>query len=167
VQNPVAFQWGIISSLFSSITLPSSSPLSSSLLPLKKWIKLQFYFKWYDFCEDMWRLLWFEHEVIHQYTNAWSWNIYFCVSRCKESWSQWPRGLRHEPSSPAPTLESWVLIPLEAWMSVCVYSVYIVLCVGSGLATGWSTVQGVLPTPYRLINWKSSQGPTKGLQSYR
>jgi hypothetical protein len=27
---------------------------------------------------------------------------------------------------------------------VCVYSVCIVLCVGSGLATGWSPVQGVL-----------------------
>jgi hypothetical protein len=26
-------------------------------------------------------------------------------------------------SSPALTLESWVRIPLEAWMSVCIYSV--------------------------------------------
>jgi hypothetical protein len=50
--------------------------------------------------------------------------------------SQWPRGLRHEPSSPARTLGSWVGIPLEAWMSylrsLCVC---VVLCVGSGLAT--------------------------------
>jgi hypothetical protein len=37
--------------------------------------------------------------------------------------SQWPRALRHELSSPAPTLKSWVRIPLESWMSVCVYSV--------------------------------------------
>jgi hypothetical protein len=40
--------------------------------------------------------------------------------------SQWPRGLGHELSSPAPTLRPWVRIPLEAWMfvySVCVYSV--------------------------------------------
>jgi hypothetical protein len=29
------------------------------------------------------------------------------------------RGLRHEPSSPARTLGSWVRIPLKAWMSVC------------------------------------------------
>jgi hypothetical protein len=56
--------------------------------------------------------------------------------------SQWPRGLRHEPSSLARTLGSWVRIPLEVWMSVCVYSVFVL---GSGLETGWSLVQGVLP----------------------
>jgi hypothetical protein len=33
------------------------------------------------------------------------------------------------------TVGSWVRIPLEAWISV----------LGSGLATGWSLVQGVLP----------------------
>jgi hypothetical protein len=35
-------------------------------------------------------------------------------------------------------------------MSVCVYSVFVLSCVGSGLATGWSPVQGVLPTVYRI-----------------
>jgi hypothetical protein len=30
----------------------------------------------------------------------------------------------------------WVRIQLEAWLSVWVYSVYVLLCVGSGLATG-------------------------------
>jgi hypothetical protein len=46
-------------------------------------------------------------------------------------------------------------------MDVCVrlFSVCVVLCVGSGLAKGWSPVQGVLPTMYRLRNWKSGQGP--------
>jgi hypothetical protein len=44
-----------------------------------------------------------------------------------------PRGLRHELSSLARTLGSWVRIPLEAWMSVCVYSVFVL---GSGIATG-------------------------------
>jgi hypothetical protein len=39
-------------------------------------------------------------------------------------------------SKAAGTLGSWVRIPVEAWMSVCVYSVCVVLCVGSGLATG-------------------------------
>jgi hypothetical protein len=36
-------------------------------------------------------------------------------------------------------------------MDVCVlfFCVYI-LCVGSGLATGWSPIQGVLPTVYRI-----------------
>jgi hypothetical protein len=42
--------------------------------------------------------------------------------------SKWPRGLRHELSSSARTLGSWVRIPLEAWMSVCVYSVFVLFC---------------------------------------
>jgi hypothetical protein len=33
--------------------------------------------------------------------------------------SRWPRGLRHELSSLARTLESWLRIPLKAWVSVC------------------------------------------------
>jgi hypothetical protein len=37
--------------------------------------------------------------------------------------------------SPAQTLGSWDRIPLEAWMSMCFYAMF-VLCVGSGLATG-------------------------------
>jgi hypothetical protein len=37
--------------------------------------------------------------------------------------SQWPCGLRHEPSSPVRMLGSWIRIPVKAWMSVCVYSV--------------------------------------------
>jgi hypothetical protein len=49
---------------------------------------------------------------------------------------EWPRVLRHELSSPARRLGKWVRIPLEAWMSVCVYSVCAVLCVGRGLSTG-------------------------------
>jgi hypothetical protein len=42
--------------------------------------------------------------------------------------TQWTRGLRHEPSSPARTLGSWVRIPLEVLMSVCVYSICVVQC---------------------------------------
>jgi hypothetical protein len=34
-------------------------------------------------------------------------------------------------------------------MDVCVYYVFVFSCVGSGLATGWSLVQGVLPTVYK------------------
>jgi hypothetical protein len=48
------------------------------------------------------------------------------------------------------TLGSGVRIPLEAWVSVWVYSVFVVLFVGSGLATGWSPVKGVLPTVYTV-----------------
>jgi hypothetical protein len=43
--------------------------------------------------------------------------------------SQWPHGLRHESSSFVRTLGSWVRIQLEAWMSVCVYSVFVLFCV--------------------------------------
>jgi hypothetical protein len=43
--------------------------------------------------------------------------------------SQWPRGLRHEMSSPARTLGLWVRIPLKACMSVCVYSVFVLFYV--------------------------------------
>jgi hypothetical protein len=35
--------------------------------------------------------------------------------------SRWPRGLRHELSSVAWTLGSWVRILLKAWMSVCAF----------------------------------------------
>jgi formate hydrogenlyase subunit 3/multisubunit Na+/H+ antiporter MnhD subunit len=33
-------------------------------------------------------------------------------------------------------------------MDVCVYSVFVLACVGSGLATGWSPVQVFLPIVY-------------------
>jgi hypothetical protein len=46
----------------------------------------------------------------------------------------------------ARTVGSWVRIPLKAWMSVRLFYVCVVLCVGSGLATGRSLVQG----SYRL-----------------
>jgi hypothetical protein len=75
--------------------------------------------------------------------------IDFIILIIFDGWSQWPRGLEHEMSSPAWTLGSWVRISLEAWMSVCVYSVFMLSCVSSGLATGWSLVQGVLPIAYK------------------
>jgi hypothetical protein len=43
--------------------------------------------------------------------------------------SQWPRGLRHELSSPEQTLGSWAQIPLEPCMSVWVYSVFVMSCI--------------------------------------
>jgi hypothetical protein len=52
--------------------------------------------------------------------------------------SQWPRSVRL-----ARMMGSWVWIRPKAWISVlCAF----ILCVGSGLATGWSPVQGVLST---------------------
>jgi hypothetical protein len=66
-------------------------------------------------------------------------------------WSSlsWPRSPRHEMSSPAETLGSWVRILLEVWMSVFVLSF-----VGSGLATGWFAVHGVPPTVYKIKKLK-------------
>jgi hypothetical protein len=58
--------------------------------------------------------------------------------------SQWQRGLRHKLSSLALALGSWVRIPLKAWMSVL--CVFVLSCAGSGLETGWSPVEGALPT---------------------
>jgi hypothetical protein len=57
---------------------------------------------------------------------------------------------------------------LTRGMDVCVrvFCVFVVLCVGSGLATGWSPVKGVLPTVYRLRNWKSGQGPQRPSHRY-
>jgi hypothetical protein len=41
------------------------------------------------------------------------------------------------------------------WQVVC--SVFVLSCVGSGLATGWSLVQGVLPTDLGLRNWSETK----------
>jgi hypothetical protein len=64
--------------------------------------------------------------------------------------SQWARGLRHELSSLARTLGSWVRIPFRSWILVCV-------CIGSGLTIRWSPVRGVLPTILGLRNWSETQ----------
>jgi hypothetical protein len=52
-------------------------------------------------------------------------------------------------------------------MDVCVrlFCVCIVLCVGSGLATGCSPVQGVQELCVGLRNWKSGEGPTKNCEA--
>jgi hypothetical protein len=66
-----------------------------------------------------------------------------------DSRSQWPRCLRHELPSLALTLGSWVRIPLKAWMfcvCMCSFCVCVILCLGRSLATGWSLVQGALPS---------------------
>jgi hypothetical protein len=65
-------------------------------------------------------------------------------------------------SSPAKTLGSWVRIPCETWMFACVYSAFMLYCVISGLATGSSPIQGVLPDDYEnqiseFINSKWAQ----------
>jgi hypothetical protein len=52
-------------------------------------------------------------------------------------------------------------------MDVCVrlFYVCVVLCVGSGFATGWSPVQRVLPFVYRIKKVKKRTRPTRAVQS--
>jgi hypothetical protein len=72
----------------------------------------------------------------------------FSVSWLLTSWT-WdqPRGLRHEMSSSAQTLRSRVRIPLEAWMYVCVYSVFLLPPV---LVTALRRADPPSKEPYRL-----------------
>jgi hypothetical protein len=62
--------------------------------------------------------------------------------------SQWPRGLRHELSSLARTLWSWVRIPLEVWMSLRLFCVCVVIFLlhtrNCGICCSCSVVKGVL-----------------------
>jgi hypothetical protein len=54
---------------------------------------------------------------------------------------------------------------LTQGMNVCVrllLCVCVVLYVGSGLTTGWSPVQGVLPSVYSIKKLKKQAGPNKG-----
>jgi hypothetical protein len=71
--------------------------------------------------------------------------------------SKQPRSLNCELCSPALTLGSWVRISLKAWMFVYVYPVFVLSCAGSGLATGWSLIQGVLPTVSRIKELKKNE----------
>jgi hypothetical protein len=88
----------------------------------------------------------------------------FILKYATRNRSQWPHGLRHELSSLVRTLGSWVRIPLKAWMSVlCAFILCLCCsCVGRGLATGWSPVQGVLPIVYRIKKLKKCPSPNKG-----
>jgi hypothetical protein len=80
--------------------------------------------------------------------------------------SQWPRGLRHELSSSARTLGSWVRIPLEASIAVCVYSVFVLFYLW---IAALRRADPPSKEPYRLCkrwrNWKSSQDPIKGCRA--
>jgi hypothetical protein len=49
---------------------------------------------------------------------------------------------------------------------VRLFCVCVVLCVGSGLATGWFPVQGIIPSAYRIKKLKNRPRPNKGLYSH-
>jgi hypothetical protein len=78
--------------------------------------------------------------------------------------SQWSCGLK----TVAQILGSWDRMKLEAWMSACLCSVFVLSCVGSGPATGCSPVQG---ESYRLCiilrNWSETKRFADALCSRR
>jgi hypothetical protein len=79
--------------------------------------------------------------------------------------SQWPRGLRHEMFSLTRTLGSWVWIPIKAWMSFCIYFMFVLSCVGMG------PCEDLIPRPrgptdcLRLRNWSETKRFTDALYS--
>jgi hypothetical protein len=80
--------------------------------------------------------------------------------------SQWPRRLRHELSSPVQTLGSLVRIPLEAWVSMCVNSVFVLSCVQvAALRRTDPPSKESYWLCKRSREWKSGQGPTKGCRA--
>jgi hypothetical protein len=95
---------------------------------------------WLNKTHDIYGTEWCNRKCVHSF-------FFWGGSRFLQGLSQWPRVLRHELSSLARTMKSWVRIPIKAWMfGVCMrlFCVCVVLCLGSGLATSWSPVQGVL-----------------------
>jgi hypothetical protein len=42
---------------------------------------------------------------------------------------------------------------------MCLFCICVVLCLGRGLATSWSLVQGVLPSVKWSWNWSRGQDP--------
>jgi hypothetical protein len=55
--------------------------------------------------------------------------------------------------SHARALGSWVRVPLQAWMSVYECNVLVLSCVGSGFASGYFPVQGILATVHKIHNF--------------
>jgi hypothetical protein len=89
--------------------------------------------------------------------------LWYFVSVTKDDdRSKWPRGLRHEVFWSAQILGSWVRIPLETCMSVCVYSVFVLSCVQ---VAALRRADPPSKEPYRLCkrlrNRKCGQGPKR------
>jgi hypothetical protein len=76
--------------------------------------------------------------------------------------SQWLRVLRHELSSPAQNIGIIISNPIRGMnLCVCLFSICVVLWVGSSVATGWTLSKGSYWMCIRLRNWKTCEGPTK------
>jgi hypothetical protein len=84
--------------------------------------------------------------------------------------SHQPRDLRHELSSLARTLGSWVRMALKAWMfgvCMCLFCVCVVLCLGRGFATSWSPVQESYHLWKMITELNKKPGPWMGWKSHR
>jgi hypothetical protein len=81
--------------------------------------------------------------------------------------SQWPRVLRHELSSLARTLGSWVRIRMRAWVSMYAFIVCVVLCVGSMALwqADHSSKESYRLCKKSLRTGRRGQGPTKGCRA--
>jgi hypothetical protein len=66
--------------------------------------------------------------------------------------SQWSRGLRYVLPFARPKIGI-------VGSNLCVF---VFTCVGSGLASGWSPAQRVLPSVYGIKKVENSEGPAKG-----
>jgi hypothetical protein len=92
-------------------------------------IALPFFFLLFSLPIYMWRhVQQYLGNFLAKVLNGKTWKLRNKARSAFHRRSQWPRGIRCEPSSLARTLGSWVPIPLEAWMSVCVYSVSVLFC---------------------------------------
>jgi hypothetical protein len=64
-----------------------------------------------------------------------------------------------QPITMAARSKAWTVFARTRGMDVCVYSVCVVLCVGSGLAKGWSSSKETYRLWICLRNWKSDKDP--------
>jgi hypothetical protein len=99
-----------------------------------------------------------------QFTTWWP-----CNTCYQETWQR--------PITVAAWSEEWTVFACSnAWIVhskptrgvyviVRLFSICVVLSIDRGFATDSSPIQGVLPCMYRLRNWKSGQGPTKGCRA--
>jgi hypothetical protein len=101
------------------------------------WCSRHFSFLGCNVLCDMWWVV-IKCTVVHWRSGV----LDFCVY-----WSQWPRGLRHAQPSLVRSWDHGFESHSRHWyLCVRLFCVCVVLCVGSGLATGSSLLQGVLPS---------------------
>jgi hypothetical protein len=99
---------------------------------------------WWLYCGRYIRVIIFGDGNI--WAHFWILELEIAIYNATFSRSQWPLCIGHEMSFPAPTLGSWIRTSFETSMYVYAFSVFVLSCVGSGLGTGWPSVQGVLQT---------------------